>query len=57
MCRLMGFLFQFYFVIKANIALRHVIQTKITVLQRLLCPIKMNFNLEEWACHLTDHPP
>lgn len=44
-------------VIKASIALGHVIYTKITVFQRLSHLVKVNFNLALWACHLTGHPP
>lgn len=45
------------FIIKPSTALGHVIYTQITVFQRLSRPVKINFNLASWACHLTGHPP
>ena len=48
---------RFYFVIKASIALGHIIYTKITVLQRSLCPVKVTFNLKEQAYYLIGRPP
>ena len=46
-----------YLVLAASAAPGHVTYTKITVLQRAFCPVKVSFNLEERASHPTGCPP